>query len=246
MGLNPDDLGFLGFVGLLPVVMAFAILPIYIMFHRAGIRRRKESKITRENSTPMEAELFCFVSPSQSAGGVMPFRHPDFHRIPNMDKYRHMITEWDTNMYSVNNGRWSLPVVILNIYGEDFLAYGHRNERLRTEDLGRRVRILYREYEKGFLQYSFILDDEQSLIDEEIRANSKTIHWRRREYPGSNHRTRCLSTVIIERKTQALEDEFKKKTSKSTQIIGKFIEVLIPVAVFGGVFYLILRLLGVI
>jgi len=46
-----------------------------------------------------------------------------------------------------------------------------------------------------------------------------------------------LSTVIIERKTQAPEEEYKKKTSKSMQIIGKFIEVLIPVAVLGGVFY---------
>jgi len=143
----------------------FTLIPlsIIIIYIILLVRSRKKNKITRENSTAMQAVLLCFRRQRWKGGSGRHITSNAKARIdpgiPNLHKYGHLIPTRGGGMYGVRNGRKHRPVVVANINGEDWLLVSRfRNARLTTADLGKQVSILYR-------GRTFIFNDDESLAN---------------------------------------------------------------------------------
>ena len=136
-----------------------------------------------------------------------------------------------TNRYmSVNDNR-CFPIVILNINGVTYLASGRMNPRLTTQDLGKKVSILYREYSHD---YSFIINDEQSLADENA---GRRRFGSPRTVPVQEHPENGLQRNISSRANQRLKEDNKKSMSLPMRIFGRILEIALYVAIIGGAIY---------
>ena len=157
------------------------VMPVAIIIIITGLvvmkGAKKRHRITRENSVAMEALLFCFVFQRYISAGkgrrsasVSTGKSKVDNDIPRLSKYEHLIPKRNGCNYTINNWGRSVPAVIVNINGETRLVAGRRNSRLRTEDLGKMVNILFQE--SGYAGMStFIINDEQSLAEEWGNSN---------------------------------------------------------------------------
>jgi len=228
-------------VEMLGYVLMPAFVLIVIVAFIISKKSRKKRKITRENSVPMEAELFCFAyrrrigprSPHASTGTSLIDEC-----IPNLDSYRHLLMKRGGNLYRSINTRHCYPLVVINIDGEAYLVYGRKNKRLKTEDLGKKVSILFREYDVG---HSFIINDEQSLADEEVWASRSGFFERSSSFAPSEDPKNSLYAKRLEQRIQEQKEEYKRTTSLPSRIVGRFLEIALYIAVLGGVIFFLIR-----
>jgi len=228
-------------VEMLRYVFLPAFVLIVITMFMISKRSRRKHKITRENSVPMETELFCFAYRRRigpSSHHASDGRSLIDERIPNLDRYGHLLLKRGGNVYRSINNRHCYPLVVINIDGEAYLVYGRKNKRLKTEDLGKKVSILFRKYDVG---HSFIINDEQSLADEEIWANRSGFFKMFFNYAPSEDPKNSLYAKRLEQRIQEQKEEYKRTTSLPSRIVGRFLEIVLYIAVLGGAIFFLIR-----
>ncbi|MCL2425325.1 MAG: hypothetical protein FWD05_03200 [Oscillospiraceae bacterium] len=121
---------------IIPIIIVFVILFVIIM--------KRVTKISKDNSIPMEAVLFCFVSRGRSDRSLSKSRIS--RDIPNLDKFGHLIPKRGGRIYSHRNKYAYVPAVVVTVNGETRLviSIGNSDRRLSEQDLGKTVNILYR------------------------------------------------------------------------------------------------------
>jgi len=225
------------------LIMPIAIIGI-IVTAILSKRMRKDHKVTRDNAIPMEAELFCFAQGLRSgrSGQSPSFRRSEIdYRIPNITQYEHLLVKRG-NRYTSSNAHNLFPMFVITIGGETFLATGRKNSRLGIDDLGRRVNVLLRKHNTG---YSIIMNDELSLLEEEEWANRSAVagYHGGFGFPPNEDRKNGLSYRIMRQGNIDINEKLKQNTSLPTRIFIKIFQIVFPIAVIGGVLFLLYRTL---
>jgi len=176
------------------LVIIGAIIVLSIIFSRIG---KKARNVTRENSTPMEAELFCFVTRGSSSSS----RTTIDRNIPNLDKYEHLIPKRSGRRFKSRNRSGNFPVVVATIDGKTRLVIAEQNpnNQLSEQDLGKKVIILY----KWNLSFeTFVISEDQSIATTGVSAMKSKEQYRKAAVAGSSFLIDMQSSVNTEKKKE--------------------------------------------